>query len=122
MPPSLSAVSSTSIVQDELLSIPVTVAGDRGNLVLSAVTSNNTVIPLSAVTYSLTSGAAGSRTVNIQASKAIGITSITLTLTDSFGTAVNRVFGVTVNGNDVCLFVCSIMELFPLINPHIKSK
>ena len=98
MPPSLSAEVSTAIVQDELLSIPVTVAGDRGSLVLSAATSNGTVIPLSAITFSLTSGAAGSRTVSIQASKAIGTTLITLTLTDSFGTAVTRVFGLTVNG------------------------
>ena len=99
-PPSISAIASQSIPMNSVTpAIPFTVSDGEtaaSNLVVSAVSSNPTLVPNNPANLTLT-GTDGSRTITVTPAAGLqGVTTITITVLDTDGNTTPRSFFVTV--------------------------
>ncbi|HSC05474.1 MAG TPA: hypothetical protein VLD59_01455 [Steroidobacteraceae bacterium] len=104
-PPSMSAFADLTLAQDSSsAAIPFDIADDRtaaGSLVVSASSSNTSLIPAEGITFG---GGAGSRTMTITPTEAsTGRASVSVTVADAAGLSTTRTFLVTVNAVNVAL-------------------
>jgi hypothetical protein len=96
-PPAIAAVAAQTSRVGSGLAIPLTVTGNRGSLIVSATSSNQSVLASAGISFDVVSGAPGTRTLNTGTPLAPGTTTITVQVSDGT-TSSQTTFTYTVVG------------------------